>query len=213
MGDLSPDVVTTAMLRPALLEQTYASFLRAARGFAPRRLIINIDPFPRGESTVDEVLGVARRFFPVVVHRAPERSSFPGAVNWLWETADTDPVVHLEDDWKFVRVFDFPLAVSRVDDGAAQVRLRCKPGKPRPGRLGLQPSLLSRRVYKTFAGRLSLVEDPECQIHDLSRFDLRPERCRVEFFPDEIVVKDAGRAWLKQRRLSRGVKADFVAWE
>ncbi|MBF0261235.1 MAG: hypothetical protein HQL97_05250, partial [Magnetococcales bacterium] len=84
------DVVTTATLRPELLDITYLSFTsKLLAKFPSRRLIINIDPIGEPRATLEQMLEVCHRHFDQVIYRYPDTPSFARAVHWAWQQVES----------------------------------------------------------------------------------------------------------------------------
>ena len=111
------DVVTTATVRPELIDLTYLSFCdRVLSKFKKRRLIINIDPVGNSNYTASDVLAVCDKYFDEVVYRCPEKPSFSAGFKWCWEQCRSDLVLHLEDDWFIKRKVDVSDMLSWFDN-------------------------------------------------------------------------------------------------
>lgn len=98
------DVLTTATLRPTILRQTYtAAFakLQSLHGLVDR-LCLTIDPVGETDARVGDVIEVAAEFFPNLAARTPQTPSLPKAWCWLFDQAENDYALWLEDDWEFL---------------------------------------------------------------------------------------------------------------
>ena len=113
------DVVTTATIRPSIINVTYDSFCR--KMFSKDyeyRLIINVDPIGDTGFSQDDVLEVAKKYFKNIVFNFPKEPSFAKAVRWAWGATESDYVFHLEDDWLLqmnVDINDFVGVIDRHD--------------------------------------------------------------------------------------------------
>ena len=95
------DIVTTATIRPDILNKTYRYFCKNLfKNRNDYRLIINIDPIGDKKKNIEDVLNVAKKYFNEIVFNSPEEPCFTKAVKWLWSSTISDYVFHLEDDWK-----------------------------------------------------------------------------------------------------------------
>jgi len=163
----SIDVVTTATLRPELLDLTYRSFHnRLFSKFGRCRLIVNIDPLPtRDEAKLAETIAVCRRWFPEVIYRTPEVPSFPSAVRWAWSQLESDFCFHLEDDWLLLKHVD-PERVAGYFSSApslAEVTLNPSRNKAVVPKLALRPSFFRREFIESALRLFDDALDPEKQ--------------------------------------------------
>jgi hypothetical protein len=205
---MSISFTTTATCRPEILRETLRSFNENLRDldFSETTLYINIDPLPDA-SLQEDTLEIARGHFGRVHHRFTKKGNFTAAVNWLWDTAPTDYVFHLEDDWRLDRPVSINELLSHFEDpNVMQVALRAYPYDYK--KLCLSPSVLSSKITKRFAGKLDESVNPEVQL----RADfVKPEMIRV--VGSKPVIFDIGRKWLEGQGLSRGqVKNHFTTW-
>ena len=199
---------TTATCRPEILRETYRSFNEHLKDldFSETTLYINIDPLPDAKLRED-TLEIARAHFGRVMHRFPKKPNFTSAINWLWSTAQTDYIFHLEDDW----IMKSPLSINDIlkqfkDPQIQEVALRAYPYPYK--KLCLSPSVWSKDLYKRFAGKLDESQNPEVQL----RTDfVKPSMIRC--MGKGPIIADIGRDWLAKQGLSRGkVKSDFTSW-
>lgn len=119
------DITMTAVLRPAIVEETLNSIVeRICKGQVDRfTLIINVDPV--GEKiSQEDVVEMARQYFPFVRARRPAKPSFPLAVKWLWSQVTTPFFFNMEDDFKIVKDIDVDHMVSIMADRSKLGSLR-----------------------------------------------------------------------------------------
>lgn len=124
------DITMTAVLRPAIVEETLNSIVeRICKGQADRfTLIINVDPV--GEKiSQEDVVEMARQYFPFVRARMPAKPSFPLAVKWLWSQVTTPFFFNMEDDFKIVKDIDVDHMVSIMEGHSKFGSLRLCRGK------------------------------------------------------------------------------------
>ena len=108
------DIVMTATRRAEILERTLKSFKENLFGDYPARLIINIDPV--GPDTEKAVTDVAYCYFNNLIVFCPDTPSFSKAFKRVWERAETDFVLHLEDDWELLAPVDMEEIVDIMID-------------------------------------------------------------------------------------------------
>ena len=141
------DIVTTATIRPDILDVTYNSFFKHLfKDSFEYRLIINIDPVGDKRYTQGDVLRVAKKYFKNIVYNFPDQSNFTKAVKWCWSKTESDYVFHLEDDWEILKDVDiyFLIGILRFSKKIGSVRLlRCGLSSHRPfGVYGIEDSNL-----------------------------------------------------------------------
>ncbi len=95
------DIYTTAVRRPEILEITLSSFKEKLFKDHPCRLIINVDPVGHDIPSQD-VVEVARKYFPNIVSRCPDKPEFSVAHLWCWQQIMSDFTFALEDDWELL---------------------------------------------------------------------------------------------------------------
>jgi len=119
------DVTTTAVLRPALLEQTFSSFRRLLFKGYPLRLILNVDRVGSDVATVDDVLAVARRHFEDVVLLTQGVPNQNTALKAVWSRVESNLFFNLEDDWELLVDLSFEdmISVMREFPRLASLRL------------------------------------------------------------------------------------------
>ena len=103
------DIVTTAVIRPDILDRTYGTFKEHCfKDYPIKNVIINVDPVGVGDA--DNMSNVARKHFPdSELHiRRPFVPNFAEAFMWTWKKANADYVFNLEDDWECL--YDVPVS-------------------------------------------------------------------------------------------------------
>jgi len=220
-------VTTTATMRPALVERTFASFVKNLKGvdWQKSTLFINIDPIPEGDRR--KVAKVCNKFFGNVVANYPRKSSYSEAFNWAWDQATDEYILNLEDDWILVQ----PIHIAELLDVFVQVPtlyqvvLRAY-GYVYPSCV-TSPAILHERFYKLIAGKLDPNRNPENQIHcrgdEFGLKDIPFKRkkvnpgTRVLAYPTDgnsRIVRDIGREWMDSTDLCRPEgKASFTTWQ
>lgn len=217
------DVTTTACLRPEILSQTYSSFFILLKGLKVSTLYINVDPCPIKTSYIpNDVINVAKQFCINTIYRTPEKSCFSSAVNWLWSQANSEFILHLEDDWLLLKEMDISVAISLFKSNAKLNMVRFKHKHKTKYKYGLSPCLIRKSFYKAYAGNLHEDMDPEQQINLRCReFNIEPRAIgkNIEVWPSGVVIRDIGTEW----RTSKGIyfvnkdknhasKVDRVRW-
>lgn len=210
-------VTTTAMARPEIVEQTYASFLENLQGidFKDMRLFINVDPLPDPKKR-DAVVHVAHKYFGQVWCRMPGEANFSAAVNWVWKSVpdNAEYVFHLEDDWRLLEKVEIDdLLGELTSDEVIEVALRAR--SIGYTKLALLPSLWKAWFCRKVGGHFHEGKNPEIQLRDsMCGVELNPRRVRV--WPnerDEVILEDLGRPWLSKTGMCKPkLKCDFIRW-
>lgn len=129
------DVTTTATLRPEILGKTYSSFRTnlLKPGLAKYRCVLNVDPIGEDISS-EEVIKVAKAFFPHIVNNVPETPNFSMALRWCWEHTEAEYIFNLEDDWEMMKPLDLIDMLNIMDEhpNLAHLRLSMFPTKTLP---------------------------------------------------------------------------------
>jgi len=206
---------TTAMPRPELLLQTYASFRKNLPwlDFKKIELFINIDRFPHtiddAEKKTDEVIRVANEFFGKVTYNRHHFSNFPQAVKWIFSQPQTEYVFNLEDDWEllcelpeyFVDFFKNPKIL--------QVGLRAT--KRSDPRFVLSPSIMRASFCREMSAKLNTSKNPEEQIRSYVAHMVHESFAYWPYESEKVVLKDLGRAWMKNTPFARGMDS-WTSW-
>lgn len=196
------DVTTTAMPRPELLDKTYSSFVRHT-DIQFDRLFLNVDSFPdmSAEERLEKsqaCIDVAKKYFHEVISNITEVGCFPAAVKWCWQLADTDYILHLEDDWELFTDACLSDLLPMFTPDIYQVSLRAY-ARQTP-RFMLCPSLIRQDCYKAVAENLPADKNPEVWI----RLQNRWKSVTYPAIPyDKIIIKDLGRDWLRDSKWVR----------
>lgn len=203
------EFTTTAMRRPDILDKTYASFVSKLTGinYSKSTLYINIEPFP-DEVPIKDVIKVAQKYFGTVVPNFPKECNFTIAVKWCWSQVKGDYAFHLEDDWILMNKVKIAQLIRRCKDPVVQVALRAY--SYTYNKIVLSPSLITGDFVRRVSEKLDITSNPEVQL----RGD-NVEGCFNLAFPNRIILKDTGRAWIKKSDYAKcsNTKYEFVAWK
>ena len=234
------EIVTTAVGRTEILHETYSSFKEHLFKDHPVRLIINIDPV--GPDSQEDVLKVAKKFFPVHRVRMPEEPWFPAAFKWAWEQASAEFVFHLEDDWKLLREVDLGhmLEVMKGNPKLAHLRLHwrgigeiakcwkftfpwngsyfeCPSENVKEVGFCGHPSLLRGKFVRDIAALLQTESNPEKQFHYNRTVVNEVVKWDYGVYGQQNArqtVIDIGRRWINQSEWRKeGTRAFFRRWE
>ena len=211
-------VTTTATLRPEILDKTYASFTKNIQNARLRnfKLVINVDPAPKSRvHEVAEVVAVANRYFDCVEVFTPSEANFTSAIKRLWGAVSTDFIFHIEDDWELIKPVNFFSLFSLFDDEYTQQVKLCGTVANRVSKLGLSPSITRATLFREAAKNMSDLLNPETQLHTVTK---HVNRKQIVIYPTKRiqVVRDIGRAWMKENNILRKGKNDaknkFTTW-
>jgi len=194
------DVVTTALRRAEILDLAFKSYFAGGiTNLPPVRLIINVDPI--GDSSVEEIYKLAKKYSSDILIRAPEQGCFSDAVNWAWSQVKTEYFLHLEDDWLLRRPVDFLEWSSALENSgdlqSVLIRKKRRQIVDCGGSAGLHFSFranLSRRDVIQRVGDIPQGFNPEkYAIQRLGSQSVSND------FGDEYQLIDMGRKWSKSR--------------
>lgn len=219
------DVLITATRRPSILMETLDSFSMNLFGSERCRAIVNIDPVGEEDPGNERTKSVVKTYFADYIFIEPKTPSFPKAWKNVWMKAETEFVLHLEDDWKLLhRVYIRDLvATMKSFKKLAALRLPKFPAKdgrmknwdkwfdwngyfyPCPDNLkrtvGLSghPSLMRGAFIKACAPLINEHQNPEKQFHFWNKL-LIAEGLKWEYgvFGKEnspVYIEDIGTKW------------------
>jgi hypothetical protein len=211
-GKTDINVTIVATLRPDILKRTLDSFSWMVR--AERHIfsaVINIDRAPEdADCSVDDVLKVVKEYMPVRCVMSPEQPSFARAVRNVWEASDSRYVLHLEDDWEFVREINIDWCVDEMEAGRADYvrfskrtlseRVMSEKFKP-----SLLPSLWLGDSVRCLARAMVDNKDPEKQLRrGVESADIDAHLPgKIIDYPGDECVRDIGREWREARQLGK----------
>jgi hypothetical protein len=225
MGSKSVDVTIVATLRPEIVRRTLESLNDKVVGDFEMYAVLNVDPVPIDESVmngvtatrvVDEVLVEIelRAFF------MPSTPSFAAAVKRVWSYSRAPYVLHLEDDWEFVREIDLDKCIEMLDGGEAdQVRFskRKQPIPEEAEKPGLLPGLWKGDTVRALSRYMQTDRDPEKQLRrgqgNRALEALLPQK--IVDYPGGLCVRDIGREWRDERGLKKWDKNNpgDITWQ
>lgn len=237
------DITMTAVIRPDLLRRTLASFKENLFQDWPCRLIINVDPVGGDPADANDVIDVARDFFPDMKCRIPKTASFPDAFIWVLRQSTSRLVFHLEDDWEMATEVNLRSLLVLFDQylDLALLRLSGWPGEetkvkawnkfvPWNGKFYEIPQNLKKAIG--FSGHPSLIRkvflddtvpflnpsnNPEKQFHYNSSVLRRLLKYRFGIYSwpgAPRLIRDTGERWRNASGWKKkGSKAFFTEWE
>ncbi|MHA2023952.1 MAG: hypothetical protein ACTSWQ_09860 [Candidatus Thorarchaeota archaeon] len=236
------DVVTTATVRPKLLDQTYTVFKKNLLHPKTRfRLVINIDPVGNPEYTPDDVLKVAKSHFDEVIYNVPSKPNLSRAVIWCWEHVRSKIFFYLEDDWKLFEPINFDelahILLNNCDlasIGLNQLEKERMVKELVPGewkdplaiqrkfayliRISLNPVLIRKEFAEKAVKYMISTYKPESQLRQPI---CRPMRILTNQWRYGVyigrkgfapVIADTGREWMEASGWKREKKDGFLCW-
>jgi len=216
------NVTTTATVRPEIIDRTYSSFTSKIKDvdFKASTLYINIDPAPNNEDDIRKVKKIAKKYFGKVVANVSEEPNFSAAINWLWLSAKSKIILHLEDDWVLERDLLLQPLIKKFKKTPHLYQIILRAYKYKYRKCCLSPSLMHSRFYKAVAGNLNPLINPEIQLRG-KKFGLvmppaKNSKNNIFVYPEkasDIIVKDIGRKWIKKTNLRKpDRKGKFTSW-
>jgi len=216
-------VVTTATIRPDILEKTYQSFSdnMIDVDFKELPLYLNIDPLPlEDKNLIPQVISVAEKFFKSVDVSTPNVASFPLAVKRLYQKASHHKYVFdLQDDWILTRPVEVEKAIKVIGGDITGVTFNTYNFTKFPLLYCISPTISIgswvNKVYPYIKPNIS----PEQQFRHNARKQVKVPRyvvARSIKYPDAktIIVKDIGREWLKGTKYKKQKNdGKFTTWE
>ena len=224
------DIVTTATIRPGLLNVTLNSFCTHMLTDKKRyRLVINVDPIGRDGVKVGKVLKVAKNYFNDIVYNFPKSPSFTKAVIWCWQNTKADYVFHLEDDWRLVRKVNIDDMISILDRFQSLVSLRLnkfRTPRSKTGKLygfvyhkklSLNPTLFKGKFVRDVSKLMTCDQNPEKQLrvgkgkHPKGKYLKDLTHGIYSKSSRRRIVVDIGRLWMQNSKYTK--KTGFMQWE
>lgn len=234
------DILTTATLRPYLLDQTYDSFRKhMLLDKYKYRVFLNVDPVG-DKYKVKDIVKVAKKYFDDVIFHSPKKPSFSKAVMWCWKQSSADYVFHLEDDWKCNVDINLEEMIKLLDKYEKLSSLRlCKNDIPqRPiymfrceyipieynlliasdskKQFGLNPILIKGEFVQQSVPRMSTTLNPEKQFR-YSNLKMRDHIMNWKYGifgnpGDHAFVTDIGRDWRQMHGFKKPLNETFLNW-
>jgi hypothetical protein len=209
----------TAMRRPGIARDTFASFAANLRGvdFCASTLYLNIDPMPlRGDG--DGVVEAALEHFGQVQVNTPTEPCFPAAVKWCWTRPAGEHFFHLEDDWILLRPLHVGEMLDLLQADPKLSVVNCRAYSHDDGRICLAPGLWRSAHARVLAERLRTDANPERQLRPRSLTNphggAQSGYAGVQFprGQKEQVIRDIGRTWMQVNGLRRVGDRNFIRW-
>ena len=128
-----------------------------------------------------------------------KKRNFAVAVKTCWSQVKRNYFLHLEDDWNFIKIVDFSIAVEKLfsKDDIVAVMLSRFDKKESPKTL-LSPALWKTSAARNIISKMVDNDNPEQQIKNLTG------RNSSIWYPiDYPVVKDIGRKWKIENHLPK----------
>lgn len=219
----------TSTIRPQILSLTLDSFNKHLNhSLKEYDCYINIDPSPcHSEKKAQKIIEITQKYFKTVVNNCPKTPNFSLAIKWLWTSANTPYIFHLEDDWILKKHIDIDemIGIMKKND-YYQIRLTKFLISSATNLYGLSPCLISRVFYKTVAKNMSIDQNPERQLRNVSKWGLvdpiilssdgklsEPNGKVIQYPYNKVVIRDIGRMWRYEQKLYKPENEDsFISW-
>jgi hypothetical protein len=200
-------VTTTAMARADILNRTLKSFRKNIIDWDDyfNTIIINVDPLPENIDR-NECLDVCRKYFENVIYQLPDDANFTRALKWTWETASSEFILNLQDDWILISKISINKLLKTIGKNN-QYRLRTPANNNTSKKYSLSPSLLRKVWYKKAASLFDIYKNPEIQLRVPELHD------ELVIQTNQVLVNDIGREWLKTTKYRKpDTKTEFYTW-
>jgi len=202
-------VTTTALRRPEIFEQTLYSFKENIyEDISCLKLYLNVDPLPKDESINAKMIEVAKKFFHTVKCNFSQESNLTKALDWCWSTADSNYILHLEDDW----ILKHPISLMSIkemfenNENVYQVILRAYgyiyDKSP------TSPSVIKKKFYKAFSGKFDYRYNAEIQLRNPSILEIGEEN--IITIGEKPIVFDIGSPWREKHGYVRNPNKKFM---
>jgi hypothetical protein len=199
-------VTTTAMARADILKQTLKSFRKNIIDWNDYfgTIIINVDPRPEEDRM--KTIDVAKLFFNDVIYNLPDDCNFTRALKWTWETAESDFILNLQDDWILTGKISVKQLLSTIGKNN-QYRLRTPENNNNLKKYSLSPAFIRKIWYKKAAPLFDIYKNPEMQLRVPELHD------ELVIQTKQVLVKDIGREWIKTTKYRKpDTKTEFYTW-
>jgi len=209
-------IITTATLRPELLDATYSSFKKhiVDVDISDIKLYINIDCVPiDGIDKYEDVVNVAKKYFKdVEVFKGV--GNYPKAVKKLYEKVNKKYkyVFDIQDDWELledVKLKDVIELLHNTDD-VVGVTLNTHIFMHQPNLFCMSPTILYNNWVKSVYEYIDTNHTPEQQFRGRVKDSNVNMIAQTVKYPksDTVIVKDIGTEWRKKRNIQKTKKFD-----
>jgi hypothetical protein len=199
------DVMTTAMRRPELYQQTIDSFVTKLFKDEPLRIIINVDPAGDDVASL-EVVEVAQQYAKEVVYRCPAECSFPKALKWCWGQATSEFCFNLEDDWLLQQPVDLQAMKHLFETIPKLGMLRLSKWVPDEQKVGWC------KAWNKWLPWTGQFYEPPSELHGLCAMTGHPTFLRGEFVRKVAPLLDDVHNPERQFRHNPAVNAEVFRW-
>lgn len=216
-------IVTTATIRPEIIDTTYKSFSENMIDidFKELPLYLNIDPLPeKDKHLIPDVIAVAEKYFKTVEVFTPDKASFSLAVKRLYERACVHQYVFdLQDDWILTRPVEVKKAIQHISPPIIGVTFNTYNFEKFPHMFCISPTISLGSWVKSVYPHIKDFISPEQQFRHNARVGVKvPHNLvgRSAKFPDPktVICKDIGRAWINTTEYKKKkVDGKFYTWE
>lgn len=225
------NIITTATIRPKILEKTYKSFTNNIKELKDSKLIINIDLIGEtiNKKIINETIRIVNKYFPKNKINISEKPSFSNAVKWCWNNIDDDCeyVFILEDDWTINKKINLNhmIEIHKKNPYLASLKLskiNLKKSKKsilngfiHEDKLSFNPNLIKSEFIKQCAPLISETGNPEKQMRNnnpLMKDIINKWKYGIYIGSGyDKIVNDIGRSWMNNSKFKK--QTGFLKWE
>lgn len=218
------EFVTTACVRPKLLDITYTSLNNVLTDVDLKTegiLYINIDPVPYdSDEKIQEEIEMAESHFNEVYYNiGPNGGNFPRAVSWIFDQPRGDYFFHVEDDWRFhsgyISVDEY---IEKIENDPRGNMLQCVTQSNGGGnRVHFPPSIYKTKKLREILDQYPIPEetDPEQWIKGLKIHKGLVDYNVVSH--NAVKREDMGRNWMRKKNIRKNLVGDgpaaFTDWD
>ena len=202
------DVTIVATQRAELLDRTLKSLIKQMP-MLPNiaNAIINLDNTPIRDFYDSAIYLTVTNYLPIKIFMVSNQPSFCSAVKRVWCNTTAEYVLHLEDDWEFIRPLDINWCMEEMANGNADyIRFgkRKKILSEETKKVALLPSLWRGDIVRNLACCMDSRYDPEKQLRYGFNVEIDDNLPRhIIDYPNGQCVKDIGREWRESRKLAK----------
>ncbi len=204
------DVCVIATLRPEIIKVTLESFLNKVSYTGKFRFLINLDMVPYKNMfkmyDVYEMINIVLKEHQYEIFLG--KGNFAKAVKESWKRTESEYVLHLEDDWEFIRNIDLDEVIRLMMGPNTYIRFpKIKAAQYKClDKLALQPSLWCGLIVRYLSSLMNDNQDPEKQLRENDQ-NIKISNCVKRIIKKDLgrrgMVKDIGTKWREKNNISK----------
>lgn len=189
-----------SVVRPEILERTLSSFKENVLNNKMDQSVcfMNVDPNPI-DDRAELMVEIARKYFKEVIPNITTQGNFAKAMKWLYSAVPDDEqfFFKLQQDWLIIDKIDMNEMIKMMDKyHSVSIRAYMSSTAKYMNAHGLHKT----KFYKELIPKLDEKCNPQINIRELTAGDKG-----FALYPDNIVMKDLGRDYLRNNKLKRNV--------